>query len=95
MDRRFSFIVNYRNPLMGGRAWKDITEAILAFDIQNESEGHGPSMYSNRNWICDRAKKVRPQVRGPPGAAGARRCSGAARAGAARPRERGGRCRHT
>ena len=62
MDRRFNYIINHRNPLMGGRAWKDIPEGILAFDVQNEGQGHLPRV-ANPNWVCDRARNLRPQVR--------------------------------
>ncbi|KAJ3242921.1 hypothetical protein HDU78_001058 [Chytriomyces hyalinus] len=56
-DARLAHIVNHVNPRMGSRAWKDIPEAIFAFDIQNE--GQGNSNILNADWWCGRATALR------------------------------------
>lgn len=57
---RFLHVINHKNPLMGGRAWKDIPEAILSFDIQNESQGHGD--IADASWVCDMATRLKPHL---------------------------------
>ena len=42
--------------LMDYRAWKDLPEAILALDIQNEGQGH--MQVVNPNWVCTRATNL-------------------------------------
>ncbi|GLI69456.1 hypothetical protein VaNZ11_014069 [Volvox africanus] len=63
MDRRFAYIVAHRNPNFGNRSWSNIPEAILGFDIQNEGQAHLLNgVIPNRNWICDRASKLKPRL---------------------------------
>lgn len=60
MDNRIAHIVNHKNPNFGNRAWKNIPEAILGFDIQNEGQAHMPNdEIPNPNWICDRATNLK------------------------------------
>ncbi|KAI8807963.1 WSC domain-containing protein [Cladochytrium replicatum] len=68
MDQRFAHIANHRNPYFEGRPWKQIPEAIFAFDMENEgqaySDGQKPSTTSlpNKNYACDRATALRNPV---------------------------------
>jgi hypothetical protein len=66
IDRRITYIVNHRNGAMGNRAWKDIPEAILAFDIQNEGQSYlnSAKTAANPSWVCNRATALRPQMSG-------------------------------
>ncbi|KAJ3077274.1 hypothetical protein HDU98_004236 [Podochytrium sp. JEL0797] len=62
-DARLAYIAERKNPLMDNRMWKDIPEAILAFEIQNEAMGTGAldsrDQMTNPNWWCDRATTLR------------------------------------
>ncbi|KAJ3234049.1 hypothetical protein HDU81_001746 [Chytriomyces hyalinus] len=59
-DNRLAHISRHQNALMGNREWKDIPEAIYAFEIENE--GQGNKQYSNRKWWCDRATALRTAI---------------------------------
>jgi hypothetical protein len=61
MDRRFAHILDHRNPNFGDRPWSAIPEAILGFDLQNEGQAHQRVIH-NRNWICDRARALKPKL---------------------------------
>ncbi|KAI8844340.1 glycoside hydrolase superfamily [Chytriomyces cf. hyalinus JEL632] len=65
-DKRLAYIASHRNSLMGNRAWKDIPEAIYAFEIENEGQGRSGAnevhQYSNRNWWCRRATALRRAI---------------------------------
>ncbi|KAJ3069227.1 hypothetical protein HDU98_007709 [Podochytrium sp. JEL0797] len=60
-DARLAHIVNHVNVQMGNRAWKDIPEAIYAFEIENEAQGtsNGVSQFTNADWWCERATVLR------------------------------------
>ncbi|EFJ52864.1 hypothetical protein VOLCADRAFT_86264 [Volvox carteri f. nagariensis] len=63
MDRRFTHIISHRHPGFSNRPWSAIPEAILGFDIQNEGQAHQRNgNIPNPNWICERAKKLKPQL---------------------------------
>ncbi|KAI8616365.1 WSC domain-containing protein [Chytriomyces sp. MP71] len=49
---------------MGNRQWKDIPEAIYAFEIQNEAEGFGQQSVApfNYDWMCGRASNLRALI---------------------------------
>ncbi|OQR98732.1 hypothetical protein THRCLA_06682, partial [Thraustotheca clavata] len=63
-DRRLVHILNYRNPHFNNRPWSELSEAVLGFEPQNESQG-GLELNGNvpnPNWLCDRATTIRKQV---------------------------------
>ena len=39
LDRRFSFILQHRNDLMGSRIWGNIPEAVFMIEAENEAMG--------------------------------------------------------
>jgi hypothetical protein len=43
---RITYILNHKNDLLGGRAWKDLSEAIFSFQAENE-----PRYYANPKWL--------------------------------------------
>ncbi|KAJ3237784.1 hypothetical protein HDU81_009023 [Chytriomyces hyalinus] len=65
-DKRLAYIATHQNSQMGNRAWKDIPEAIYAFEIENEGQGRSGAnevpQYSNRNWWCSRATALRKVI---------------------------------
>ncbi|KAJ3283135.1 hypothetical protein HDU79_009308 [Rhizoclosmatium sp. JEL0117] len=60
-DARTAHILTHKNPYLGNRAWKDIPEAIHAFEIQNDAQGtsNGINQFTNPDWWCSRATEVR------------------------------------
>jgi mannan endo-1,4-beta-mannosidase len=52
-DNRIRHILAHQNPFFGNRPWSSIFEAILSFDIENESQGH--MVQVNDQWLCARA----------------------------------------
>ncbi|KAG4440554.1 hypothetical protein IFR05_003970 [Cadophora sp. M221] len=63
-DNRLASILNYRSPAFG-KAWKDLSEAILAFDIQNEPMIASPGKAANNDpddWICGRAGNMKKLI---------------------------------
>jgi mannan endo-1,4-beta-mannosidase len=70
-DARLASILNYRSKAFG-KAWKDASEVILAFDIQNEPMIASADKAKNNDpddWICGRAgnmKKILGNSVGPP-----------------------------
>ncbi|KAJ3062912.1 hypothetical protein HDU98_001261 [Podochytrium sp. JEL0797] len=60
-DARLAHIANHANALMGGKAWKDLSGAIYAFEIQNEGMGtsNGVNQLTNADWWCGRATALR------------------------------------
>ncbi|KAI8610173.1 glycoside hydrolase superfamily [Chytriomyces sp. MP71] len=63
-DARLAHIATHVNPLMGNRQWKDIPEAIYAFEIQNEAQGSGLQSVAsfNYDWTCGRATSLRAVI---------------------------------
>lgn len=60
-DRRISAILNYRGA-HSGRVWKDWTDVIMAFDLQNEPFAPEPAKCrqpSAEKWVCGRASHMR------------------------------------
>ncbi|CAG8983367.1 hypothetical protein HYALB_00000534 [Hymenoscyphus albidus] len=61
-DNRLASILNYKSKAFGGKAWKDPSEVILAFDIQNEPMIASKEKLQNNDpddWICGRAGNMR------------------------------------
>ncbi|KAF2678887.1 glycoside hydrolase family 5 protein [Lentithecium fluviatile CBS 122367] len=57
-DNRLNAILSYRSPNFGGRAWKDMGEVILAFDLQNEpliAQLDKLNANDPDDWLCGRA----------------------------------------
>ncbi|KLO18933.1 glycoside hydrolase family 5 protein [Schizopora paradoxa] len=55
-DNRITHILNYQSPNFG-KAWKDLSEVIFAFDIENEAMGHLDVVAPD--WWCGRAQTLR------------------------------------
>ncbi|KAH7370824.1 glycoside hydrolase superfamily [Rhexocercosporidium sp. MPI-PUGE-AT-0058] len=63
-DNRLASILNYRSPAFG-KAWKDLSEVILAFDIQNEPMIASPGKASSNDpddWLCGRAGNMKKLI---------------------------------
>ncbi|KAK6950543.1 hypothetical protein Daesc_008871 [Daldinia eschscholtzii] len=60
-DKRIDHILNYKGA-HSGKVWKNWSDAIMAFDLQNEPMSPDISVCKNndqKNWLCGRAKKFR------------------------------------
>ena len=60
-DKRISAILNYKGA-HSGRVWKDWTDVIMAFDLQNEPFAAEPAKCqqpSAEKWVCGRASHMR------------------------------------
>ncbi|KAI1384822.1 glycoside hydrolase family 5 protein [Hypoxylon trugodes] len=60
-DKRIDHILNYKGAT-SGKVWKEWSDAILAFDIQNEPMSSNLNVCKNndpKGWLCGRAKKFR------------------------------------
>jgi len=60
-DNRLASILNYKSPT-SGKAWKDLSEVIVAFDIQNETMIDSPGKLQNidlDDWICGRVGNMK------------------------------------
>ncbi|KAK7680329.1 hypothetical protein QCA50_016569 [Cerrena zonata] len=55
-DNRLRFILNFQSPNFGV-PWHQLSDAIFAFEIQNEGMGHMNQVAPN--WWCDRADTIR------------------------------------
>ncbi|OTB07272.1 glycoside hydrolase family 5 protein [Hypoxylon sp. CI-4A] len=68
-DKRISHILNYTGAT-SGQPWKTWSDAILAFDIQNEPMSPDPSVCQSSNnnnddasgWLCGRAQHFRSEL---------------------------------
>ncbi|KAH7081004.1 glycoside hydrolase superfamily [Paraphoma chrysanthemicola] len=60
-DNRLTHILQHRNQLLpGAPQWKDLSDHIFSFNIQNEGQGHlRGNVAPAPNWWCDRSKKMR------------------------------------
>ncbi|KAI8812050.1 glycoside hydrolase superfamily [Cladochytrium replicatum] len=58
-DQRMLHIIDHVNPHFG-KAWKHLPDAIFGFGIQNEGQAHSP--IGDPNWICARAKALKPHL---------------------------------
>ncbi|KDO34627.1 hypothetical protein SPRG_00690 [Saprolegnia parasitica CBS 223.65] len=63
-DNRIQHILAHRNPYLNNRPWSELSEAILGFEPQNESQGGLESGITmpNPQWLCNRAKTIRNAV---------------------------------
>ncbi|KAI2785104.1 glycoside hydrolase family 5 protein [Daldinia loculata] len=60
-DNRIDHTLNYKGA-HSGQVWKSWSDAIMAFDLQNEPMSPDLSVCKNndqKNWLCGRAKKFR------------------------------------
>ncbi|KAI0181199.1 glycoside hydrolase family 5 protein [Hypoxylon sp. FL1284] len=60
-DKRMDHILQYKGA-HSGKVWKDWSDAIMAFDIQNEPMSADTSVCKNndsKGWMCGRAKHMR------------------------------------
>jgi mannan endo-1,4-beta-mannosidase len=60
-DNRIASILNYKSPAFG-RAWKDLSGVIVAFDIQNEPMITSKDKLANNDpddWICGRSGNMK------------------------------------
>ncbi|KAI1803051.1 glycoside hydrolase family 5 protein [Daldinia bambusicola] len=60
-DKRIDHILNYKG-VHSGKVWKNWSDAIMAFDLQNEPMSPDLSVCQTndqKNWLCGRAKKFR------------------------------------
>ncbi|KXN87162.1 Transcription elongation factor SPT5 [Leucoagaricus sp. SymC.cos] len=55
-DNRLRHILNFQSPNFGV-PWKQLSDAIFAFEIENEGMGHMNQVAPN--WWCDRANTIR------------------------------------
>ncbi|TFK31397.1 glycoside hydrolase family 5 protein [Crucibulum laeve] len=55
-DNRLRHILNFQSPNFGV-PWKQLSDAIFSFEIQNEGMGHMNQVAPN--WWCDRANTIR------------------------------------
>ncbi|XMA10362.1 hypothetical protein WAI453_003153 [Rhynchosporium graminicola] len=63
-DNRLASILNYKSPAFG-KQWKDLSEVILAFDLQNEPLIASPGKASNNDpddWLCERASNMKKLI---------------------------------
>ncbi|KAI1630682.1 glycoside hydrolase superfamily [Biscogniauxia mediterranea] len=63
-DARLSYILNYKGKT-SGKQWKTWSDAILAFDIQNEPFNAKVAECTNseaKDWVCGRAKHMRSEL---------------------------------
>ncbi|USP74620.1 glycoside hydrolase family 5 protein [Curvularia clavata] len=60
-DNRLTHILQHQNELIpGAPQWKDLSDYIFSFNIQNEGQGHLRSNIAPApGWWCDRSKKMR------------------------------------
>ncbi|RAR11698.1 glycoside hydrolase family 5 protein [Stemphylium lycopersici] len=60
-DNRLTHILQHKNQLLpGAPQWKDLSDYIFAFNIQNEGQGHlRNNIAPAPGWWCDRSKKMR------------------------------------
>ncbi|KAI0903160.1 glycoside hydrolase [Ustulina deusta] len=60
-DARLSHVLNYKGKI-SGKVWKNWSQAIMAFDLQNEPYSTKTSECVNgagANWVCGRAQHMR------------------------------------
>ncbi|TVY27169.1 putative mannan endo-1,4-beta-mannosidase F [Lachnellula hyalina] len=60
-DARLASILNYKSPAFG-KAWKDLSEVIMAFDLQNEPMIASKDKLANNDpddWLCGRANNMK------------------------------------
>ena len=59
-------VLNYQSP-SSGKDWSQWSDAILAFDIQNEPFQQAEGQASNNDpndWLCGRAGNMKPIING-------------------------------
>jgi mannan endo-1,4-beta-mannosidase len=60
-DNRLEAILSYQSPNFDGRAWKELNEVILAFDLQNEPlirQINKLNANDPDDWLCGRAEAL-------------------------------------
>lgn len=60
-DARLASILNYKSPAFG-KAWKDLSEVIMAFDLQNEPMIASKDKLASNDpddWLCGRASNIK------------------------------------
>ena len=65
-DNRLAYILNYVSPNFG-KKWSQLSEVILAFDIQNEPMINSVEKLKNNDpddWICGRAGNMKKLING-------------------------------
>ncbi|KAK7913811.1 hypothetical protein PG985_011514 [Apiospora marii] len=63
-DARLSYILNYKGA-SSGKVWKEWSDAIMGFDLQNEPFAANTSactINDARNWACGRATHLRAEL---------------------------------
>ncbi|KAK8073127.1 hypothetical protein PG996_006475 [Apiospora saccharicola] len=63
-DARLSYILNYKGA-SSGKVWKEWSDAIMGFDLQNEPFAANTSACTNndaQNWACGRATHIRGEL---------------------------------
>lgn len=60
-DNRIKHILEHRNKkIRGAPKWKDLSDHIFAFNVQNEGQGHlRGNIAPVPNWWCDKARFMR------------------------------------
>jgi mannan endo-1,4-beta-mannosidase len=60
-ENRIEHVLEHSNDLIeGSPKWKDLSERIFSFNIQNEGQGHlDGNIAPVPNWWCDRAGFMR------------------------------------
>ncbi|KAF2033928.1 hypothetical protein EK21DRAFT_57265 [Setomelanomma holmii] len=59
-DNRIKHILQHQNKLLpGAPQWKDLSDYIFSFNIQNEGQGHLRNHVASAPSWCDRSKKMR------------------------------------
>jgi len=60
-DNRLTHILQHKNALLSGSPqWKDLSDYIFSFNIQNEGQGHlRNNIAPAPEWWCNRSKKMR------------------------------------
>lgn len=60
-DNRIQHVLEHRNrPIPGHPQWKDLSDYIFAFDVENEAEGHlNNDIAPVPEWWCDRSRFMR------------------------------------
>jgi mannan endo-1,4-beta-mannosidase len=65
-DKRIAHILNFKSP-SSGKAWSQWSEAIGAFDLENEPMIGSVDLLQNNDpgdWLCGRAGNMKPIING-------------------------------
>ncbi|KAI9338282.1 glycoside hydrolase superfamily [Zopfochytrium polystomum] len=63
-DARLQHALRHRNGFLGGRAWRELDDVVLAFEPENEAFGHmsGAGGSAAAAWTCGRAGVIRAEL---------------------------------